>query len=80
MATGDKAMSNTAINSSEKKKKHHSGHFKMMLFMVFLLIASFSVSIFVSYVLFNRSTRENREEIINKAARLAAEQIDADKV
>lgn len=73
-------MSNTVINSSEKKKKHHSGHFKMMLFMVFLLIAAFSVSIFVSYVLFNRSTRENRKEIINKAARLAAEQIDADKV
>ncbi len=51
-----------------------------MLVIVFLLVAAFSANIFVSTLLFNRSTREYREEIISKAAKLAAEQIDADSI
>ena len=56
------------------------GDFGMMLVMVFLLITAFSASIFVSSHLFNKATREYREEIINKASKLAADMIDADQI
>ena len=52
----------------------------MMLVMVLLLVAAFSANIFVSSYLFSGSTREYREEIIDKTARLAAEQIDPDQI
>jgi hypothetical protein len=61
-------------------KEYNIRHFGMTIMMVVLLIAAFAASIFVSSVLFNRSTREYRQEILNKSAKLAAEHIDADKI
>ena len=61
-------------------KKHKNRHFRMMLVMVFLLIIAFLASIIVSSYLFNKATREYREEIINKTARLASDMIDADRI
>ncbi|MBO4905312.1 MAG: HD-GYP domain-containing protein [Lachnospiraceae bacterium] len=68
------------VNSPKDDKEYKSRHLGMTIMMVFLLIAAFSASIFVSSVLFNRSTREYRQEILNKAAKLASEHIDADKI
>lgn len=68
------------MNMPKEKNKYKTGHFGMMLVMVFLLFAAFSASIFVSSHLFNKATREYREEIINKASRLAADMIDADQI
>lgn len=63
-----------------KKEFFRSRHFKIMLVIVFLLVTAFSANIFISTLLFNRATREYREEIISKAAKLAAEQIDGDSI
>ena len=68
------------MNKPTEKNKFKTKHLGMMLVMVFLLIAAFSASILVSYYLFNKSTREYREEIINKAAKLSASIIDADRI
>ena len=68
------------MNMKSEKKNHNIRHFGMMLVMVFLLISAFSASIIVSSYLFNKATREYREEIINKSARLAADMIDADRI
>ena len=69
------------INTPKGKKEFYSSkHFKVMLVIMFLLVTAFSASIFVSTLLFNRATREYREEIISKAAKLAAEQINGDSI
>ena len=68
------------MNMKSEKKNHNIRHFGMMLVTVFLLISAFSASIIVSSYLFNKATREYREEIINKSARLAADMIDADRI
>ena len=68
------------MNKPKEKTNYKTKHFGMMLVMVILLVVAFSASIFVSSYLFNRATREYREEIINKTARLAGEQIDPDKI
>ena len=68
------------INKPKLNKEYKNRRIGMMIMMVLLLIASFSASIFVSSVLFNRSTREYRQEILNKSAKLASEHIDADKI
>ena len=68
------------MNMKSEKKNHRTRHLGMMLVMVFLLIVAFSASIIVSSYLFNKATREYREEIINKSARLAADMIDADRI
>ena len=65
---------------TKDNKKQFNRHIGMTLMMVVLLIAAFAASIFVSSVLFNRSTREYRQEILNKSAKLASEHIDADRI
>ena len=47
---------------------------------VLVLIIAFTANIIVSAGLFSRTTRKYREEIITKTAKLAAEQIDGDKI
>lgn len=48
--------------------------------MIILLIAAFAASIIVGGIMFSRTTRENREIIISKTAKLAVEQINGDKI
>jgi sensor histidine kinase regulating citrate/malate metabolism len=76
---GGKPMDNT-YSPKDKKEFYKTKHFRFMLVIVFLLVIAFSATIIVSTLLFNRSTREYREEIIKKTAILAAEQIDADHI
>ena len=47
--------------------------------MIVLLIAAFAASIIISGIMFSRATRENREKIICKTAKLVAGQVDGDK-
>ena len=67
-------------NPQKVKRNSRTRHVGMMVLMVLLLIMAFAASIFVSSSLFSRATREYREEIITKAARLAAGQIDGDRI
>lgn len=53
---------------------------RIILLMIVLLIAAFASSIIASGIMFKRSTRENRERIISKTAKLAVEQVDGDKI
>ena len=71
-------MSGDLHVSKEKMSKNRN--LRSMLFMALLLVTAFAASVFVSFALFSRATREYREEIISKAAKLAAEQIDGDKI
>ena len=52
----------------------------MIVLSVLVLIITFTANIIVSAGLFSRTTRKYREEIITKTAKLAAEQIDGDKI
>ncbi len=64
------------MKNTDKKNRHRS----FMWLMIALLIIAFAASVVFSGLMFSRSTRENREQIITNTARLAAEQIDGDKV
>ena len=55
-------------------------HLGMIVLSVLVLIIAFTANIIVSTGLFSRTTRKYREEIITKTAKLAAEQIDGDKI
>ncbi len=55
-------------------------HLGMIVLSVLVLIIAFTANIIVSAGLFSRTTRKYREEIITKTAKLAAEQIDGDKI
>ena len=77
--SGGRSLDNTNTQKT-KKKFYKTKHFRGVFIIIFLLVTAFSANIIVSTLLFNRSTREYREEIICKAAKLAAEQIDADNV
>ena len=70
----------TALNPQKKKQNAKARHFEMIALLVMLLVVAFAASIIVSVSLFSRTTREYREEIITKAAKLAAEQIDGDRI
>ena len=65
-----------------KKEKHDpkNRHFGMIVILILLLVLAFAASIVVSARMFSRMTREYREEIITKTSKLAAEQIDGDKI
>ena len=71
-------MSGDLHESKEKKSKNRN--LRTMLFMMLLLVTAFAASVFVSFTLFSRATRDYRGEIISKVAKLAAEQIDGDKI
>ena len=76
---GGKPLDNISTPKG-KNKFFKTKHFRSIFVIVFLLIAAFSASIVASTALFNRATREYREETLTKSAKLAAEQIDADKI
>lgn len=69
-------------DNTNPRKQHNPRirHLGMVLLLILLLIAAFAASIIVSVTLFSRTTREYREEIITKATRLAAGQIDGDRI
>ncbi len=52
----------------------------MIVLLVVILIVAFAANIIVSASLFSRTTREYREEIITKTAKLAAGLIDGDRI
>ena len=71
------------INVLHLRKQERSARFRhvgMIVLLISLLVVAFAASIIVSINLFSRATREYREEIITKASKLAAEQIDGDRV
>ena len=68
------------LNPREEKHNSRVRHFGMIALLILLLIVAFAASIIVSVTLFSRTTREYREEIITKVAKLAADQIDGDRI
>lgn len=69
-----------ALKTLKANNNSKARHFGMIALLVMLLIIAFAASIILSVTLFSRTTREYREEIITKAAKLAAEQIDGDRI
>ena len=70
----------TSPGPGQAKNARGFRHNRPIILMVPLLILSFAASIFASITLFSRATREYREQIMINAARLAAAQIDANKI
>ena len=68
------------LKPQKKKRDPKIRHFGMIVALILLLILAFAASIVVSAGMFSRMTREYREEIITKTSKLAAEQIDGDKI
>ena len=68
------------LNPRKKQRNPRIRHFGMVALLIVLLIVAFAASIIVSVTLFSRTTREYREEIITKATKLAAGQIDGDRI
>ena len=77
------APKNETPQSPRKEKRFRGGSFRqlgMIVILVLVLITAFAASIFVSAALFNRATREYREELITSAADLAASMIDSSRI
>ena len=53
---------------------------RLIMMLSILIILTVFVEIYVSVILFSKTTVDYRSEIITKAAKLASEQIDADKI
>ena len=68
------------LKLQKEKRDPRIRHFGMIVVLILLLVLAFVASIVVSASMFSRMTREYREEIITKASKLAAEQIDGDKI
>ena len=65
-------------NKSAVPAKHR--HLIMMLLLALLLLLTVSAVVGTSVLILNRTTREHRTQIIENTARLAASQIDGNKV
>ena len=59
-----------------KKNRHR----ELMILLVLLVMVTVFAVVFTSILIFNKTTRNYREQIILHASKLAAEQIDGDKV
>ena len=68
------------MNPNKEKRNPKARHLGMIALLVLLLVVAFAASIVVSVTFFSRTTREYREEILAKAAKLAAGQIDGDSI
>ena len=55
-------------------------HIRLMVALALLILITISAVVYTSVIIFNKSIRENREEIIIDVSKLAAEQIDGDKI
>lgn len=73
-------MRNLLSLRKEKRPLRQFRHLGMVVLLILLLITAFAATIIVSASLFSRTTREYREEIITKTARLAAGLIDGNKI
>ena len=65
-------------NKSTVPSKHR--HLVLMLLLAFLVLLTVAATVVTSIVILDRTTREHRTQIIEHTARLAAVQIDGDKV
>lgn len=65
-------------NKSTVPAKHR--HLILMLLLALLLLLTVAAVVVTSVIILNRTTREHRAQIIENTARLAASQIDGDKV
>ena len=68
------------MKTNEKKAHIKNRHRLLMILLSLLILITVVAIVATSVILFNRTTREYREQIIIRASRLAAEQIDGDKV
>ena len=55
-------------------------HLRLIISLALLILITISAVVYSSIIIFNKSTRDNREEIIINVSKLASEQIDGNKV
>ena len=55
-------------------------HLRLMIVLALLILITITAVVYTSVIIFNKSTRDNREEIIINVSKLASEQIDGNKI
>ena len=68
------------MGENTKAAPKQNRHRILMIVLIALVMITVIAVVATSVIIFNRTTRENREEIITNTARLAAEQINGNKV
>ena len=78
MARTGKAANEAKRTAGRNPRKRR--HIRLIMMLSILIILTVFVEIYVSVMLFSKTTVDYRSEIITKAAKLASEQIDGNKI
>ena len=78
MARTGKAANEAKRSAGRNPRKRR--HIRLIMMLSILIVLTVFVEIYVSVMLFSKTTVDYRSEIITKAAKLASEQIDGNKI